>query len=138
MNKKLKHTKYPQNNSKFLAKNMTTYPTYHEYLNDWDENDKKAEECIKTHTHDRVIKSFYRELNFTKGELPSVINAVTIHPCESKCKIYPKHNPNILTMCKEVEDFIQSKGFPYKLNQAESGFNHSGIWPMRCRFQLKK
>ena len=111
----------------------TSYPTYQDYLAEWDENDKKAAEYIKE-SKDHVIKSFYKELNHTKTELPLYITACNIH---STCKLYPKHTPNIVAMCKEVEEFIQSKGFPYRLNQAESGFSYSGVWPIRCKFNLK-
>jgi hypothetical protein len=116
------------------SKMTTSYPTYQDFLADWDENDKKAAEYIKE-SKDHVIKSFYDELNHTKTELPPYVTACAIH---STCsKLYPKYTPNIVAMCKEVEEFIQSKGFPYRLNQAESGFAHSGIWPIRCKFNLK-
>ena len=118
------------------SKMTTSYPTYQDFLADWDENDKKAAEYIKT-THDEVIKYFYKEIKMTKGELSLYVTAAAIHPGENRCKLYPKHTPNIVDMCKEVEEFIQSKGFPYRLNQAESGFAHSGIWPIRCKFNLK-
>jgi hypothetical protein len=63
--------------------------------------------------------------------------AVALNPQVSTW-LYLKHSPIIMSMCKEVEEFIQSKGFPYRLNQAESGFAHSSIWPMRCKFVLNK
>jgi hypothetical protein len=117
---------------------MTDYPSYNDYLATWDDNDKKAAEYIKTTNH-QLIRSFYNELDYTKGELPKSVTTTATHSNEtSKIKLYPKHSPLIIEVCKEVEEFIKSKGFPYKLCQYESGFNHSGIWPIRCVFDLKK
>ena len=122
------------NQAQIPSKMATSYPTYQDYLANWDENDKKAAEYIKE-SKEHVIKSFYEELNHTKTELPPYVTACTIN--SSYSKLYPKHTPNIVAMCKEVEEFIQSKGFPYRLNQTESGFSHSGIWPIRCKFNIK-
>ena len=114
-----------------------SFHTYQDYLAKWTENDQKAAEYIKESKHN-VIASFYNELNFTKGELPLYVTACATHPVESRCKLYPKHTQHIVAMCKEVEAFLQSNGFPYRLNRAATGFTHSGIWPIRCKFDLKQ
>ena len=113
---------------------MTDYPSYNDYLNKWDENDKKAAEYIKTTKH-HLIRSFYNEINCSKGELPNSVLASAYE--SSNVKIYPKHSPVIVNVCKEVEEFIQSKGFHYKLCKYETGFKYSH-WPIRCVFDLKK
>ncbi len=118
------------------AMTSRTYYTYNDYLTHWDKNDKKAAEIIKESTGE-LVRSFYREIDVDKGELPTTITAVGLHP-RGSTKLYPKHSPNIISMCKEVEEFIQSKGFPYKLDDGGSGFSYSSIWPMRCRFELNK
>ncbi len=129
----MKSSHFHTQNAFYSSATMTTtYPTYSDYLNNWDENDKKAAEYIKTTKH-RLIKSFYNELNFTNGELPKSVIATALHETIG-CKLYPKHSHIIVETCREVEAFIKSKGFPYKLNTRESGFSPSDIWPIRCKF----
>lgn len=118
---------------------MTTraHYTYNDYLTHWSENDKRAEKFIKE-SKNEVIDKFYEEVNFyAKGELPKEIIAVARFPKDDTW-IYPKHTPAARTMCKEVEAFIQSKGFPYKMNVSDSGIENSGVWPIRCKFELKQ
>lgn len=116
-----------------------TYHTYNDYLAHWSENDKKAEKAIKEKSKNEVIDQFYEEFSFyAEGELPKQIVAGARYPKDNDAWIYPKHTPLVRTMCKEVEEFIQSKGFPYKLNVNGSGVEPNRVWPIRCKFELKK
>jgi hypothetical protein len=116
-----------------------TYHTYNDYLAHWSENDKKAEKYIKEKCKNEVIDQFYSEFNFyAEGELPKNIMAGARYPTDKDAWIYPKHTTVVRTMCKEVEEFIQSKGFPYKLNVNESGVENLRVWPIRCKFELNK
>lgn len=116
-----------------------TYHTYNDYLAHWSENDKKAEKHIKEKSKNEVIDQFYSEFNFyAEGELPKNIMAGARYPTDKDAWIYPKHTPAVRIMCKEVEEFIQSKGFPYKLNVNGSGVENHRVWPIRCHFDLKK
>lgn len=116
-----------------------TLNTYNDFLAHWSENDKKAEKYIKD-IKPFVIDMFYLEIhNYSNGELPKEITASAKYPTTNDGTwIYPKHTPAIRTMCKEVEEFIVSKGFPYKLNVSKSGVENVGVWPIRCQFELKK
>ena len=116
-----------------------TYHTYNDYLAHWSVNDKKAEKYIKE-IKPHMIDMFYLEINASNhGELPKEITATANYPSSKHDTwIYPKHTPAVRTMCKEVEEFIRSKGFPYKLNVSKSGVENTGVWPIRCHFELKK
>jgi len=116
-----------------------TYHTYNDYLAHWSDNDKKAEKYINEKSKNEAIDQFYSEFNFyANGQLPKEIIAGAGYPKDGDAWIYPNHTPVVRTMCKEVEKFIQSKGFPYKLNENKSGVENLRVWPIRCQFELKK
>lgn len=106
---------------------METYADYQAY---WKMNDIKAESYIKG-LKPIVIKSFYQNLTQTNGKLSTQITCTSNYP-NGDPWLYRTHLPIVDTMCKEVESFVQSKGFPYKLY--ESDITHDGV--CICRFKI--